>query len=282
MLLAMDSSSNPVGPRDTSAEPAAQTAGPRTKTQLDDVLTRSIGKLPPMAGLFLSFGLYAVLGVLLPLLLRTGRSWTIALGAFGASSGVIVLMSAMVALKQAGDRRRLIEWTSDLRKLDATEFEWLVGEVLRREGWAVTETGHSDRPDGNIDLRAQRAGRRMIVQCKRWAAKPVGVDEVRKLAGTASAESRADAVLVTLSDFTASAQAEAPRLRVQLIDGTALLERVERVRRSEPCPVCTTPMILDKSPRGWWLRCPRFPGCSGKRDLSSQPGQAVDLLLEGS
>jgi HJR/Mrr/RecB family endonuclease len=235
-----------------------------------------------MAGLWLAFGFYAVLGVLLPVVMHTGRSWTIALGVLGASGGAIVLMSGLLALKQTADRRRLIEWTSDLRKLDATEFEWLVGEVLRREGWAVTETGHPDRPDGNIDLRAERAGRSMIVQCKRWSAKPVGVDEVRKLAGTASAETPADAALVTLSDFTASARAEAPRLRVQLIDGTSLLERVEHVRRSEPCPACTTPMLLHKSTRGWWLRCPRFPDCTGKRDLSTEPGAAVDLLLEGS
>lgn len=282
MLRAMDSQPNDVGPVDASAERAAQTAGSRTRTQLDDVLTRSIGRLPPMAGLWLAVAVYGVLGVLLPVLLRTGRSWTIALGVFGASGGAIVLMSGLVALKQAGDRRRLIEWTSDLRKLDATEFEWLVGEVLRREGWTVTETGKPDGPDGNIDLRAERAGRRMVVQCKRWTSKPVGVDEVRKLAGTASAETPGDASLVTLSTFTASAQEEAPRLRVQLIDGTALLERVEHVRRSEPCPVCQTPMIVDKSRRGWWLRCPRFPGCTGKRDLSGEPGAAVDLLLEGS
>jgi ribosomal protein L37AE/L43A len=120
----------------------------------------------------------------------------------------------------------------------------------------------------------------MLVQCKRWAAKPVGVDEVRKIAGTASTENATDVVLVTLSDFTAAALDEAPRLRVQLIDGRTLLDRIERVRRSEACPVCATPMILDRSSRGWWLRCPRFPQCTGKRDLAYEPAAAVDLLLQ--
>lgn len=193
---------------------------------------------------------------------------------------MVVLLAGLVGAQQASHRRLLIEWTSNLRKLDPTEFEWLVGEVLRREGWAVIETGRPDRSDRNIDLRASRAGQRMIVQCKRWEARPVGVDEVRKLAGTASAGRPIDAVLVTLSHFTADARAEAPGMHVQLVDGRELLARVERVRRSEPCPTCRTPMLLDRSPRGWWLRCPRYPQCVGKRDLSVEAGAAVDLLLQ--
>jgi ssDNA-binding Zn-finger/Zn-ribbon topoisomerase 1 len=85
--------------------------------------------------------------------------------------------------------------------------------------------------------------------------------------------------LVTLSDFTEAAIEEAKRLRVQLVDGRSLLERIERVRQSEACPLCGTPMVLDRSSRGWWLRCPRFSGCGGKRDLAQPPGAAVDLLL---
>jgi HJR/Mrr/RecB family endonuclease len=263
-------------------ETVATVAGRRTTTQLDDVLTRTVGRLHPMRGAALALAVYIGLGVVLPVLLRPGRAGTIALGALGATWAVVVLLAALLAAQQAGHRRLLIEWTSDLRKLDPTEFEWLVGEVLRREGWSVVETGRRDRPDGNVDLRAERADNRMLVQCKRWASRPVGVDEVRKLAGTASGENPTDVVLVTLSDFTADAIAEAPRLHVQLVDGRALLDRIERVRRSEPCPRCETPMILDRSLRGWWLRCPRFPQCEGKRDLAHEPGASVDLLLQAS
>jgi len=145
----------------------------------------------------------------------------------------------------------------------------------------VTETGRPDRSDGNIDLRAEKDGSLLLLQCKRWAAKPVGVDEIRKMSGTAYGEVRArtGAAVVTLSDFTEVAIEESKRLRVDLVDGRELLERIERVRDSEVCPVCGTPMLLDRSSRGWWLRCPRFPGCSGKRDLAQAPGAAGDLLL---
>jgi hypothetical protein len=237
--------------------------------------------LSPLGGATLAVFVYVVLGVGVPLVLDVGRDGSVVLGVLGAAWAVAVLLSALLVGQQAWHRRLLIEWTSDLRKLDATEFEWLVGELLRREGWNVTETGRPDGPDGNIDLRAERPGELLVVQCKRWDSRRVGVDEVRKIAGTASGERRihADAVLVTLSEFTQQAVDEAKHLRVQLVNGTELLDRIERVRQSEECPVCRTAMILDRSARGWWLRCPRYPDCSGKRDLARAPGAAVDLLL---
>jgi len=145
----------------------------------------------------------------------------------------------------------------------------------------VTQTGHQDRPDGNIDLEMTREGRRKIVQCKRWSAQLVGVDEVRELGGTLLREGLpGDAgVLVTLSAFSQQALAEGKTLGMALLGGRELYSRVEKVRRSEPCPICGQSMVLDRSTRGWWLRCV-VPGCLGKRDLSGDPGRAVDMLLE--
>jgi hypothetical protein len=166
--------------------------------------------------------------------------------------------------------------------LSAEEFEWLVGELLRREGWWVEEAGREGQPDGNIDLRIRRDGRERLVQCKRWEARKVPVDEVRELAGTLVREHLApDAgVLVTLSGFTAQAIDEAAEIGLELLDGPALLRRIENVQRPEACPACGTPMLLDRSAYGWWLRCPRFAeGCKGKRDLGGESVRAVELLL---
>lgn len=69
--------------------------------------------------------------------------------------------------RREGNARHLVEWTTDIRLLDSTEFEWLVGELYRREGWAVDHVGRSDGPDGNIDLVLTRGRERRIVQCKR-------------------------------------------------------------------------------------------------------------------
>jgi hypothetical protein len=64
--------------------------------------------------------------------------------------------------------------------------------------------------------------------------------------------------------------------------GTGVMRGAPDPRAAEPCPICATPMLLDRSSRGWWLRCPRWAnGCAGKRDLGAESGRAVDLLLAG-
>ncbi len=225
--------------------------------------------------------LYAGGGVALPLALRWSTLELVAANVVCTVMAFVVVVAWFIVQAEAADRRHLVEWTTELRNLDSTAFEWLVGELFRREGWKVKETGRPDAPDGNIDLELNRAGERKIVQCKRWESWPVGVNEVRGFAGTLMRERlRASAgIFVTLSKFTEDARSEAKRTGLALVDGRELYARVEKARRAEPCPSCAKPMVLAHSASGWWLRC-NARGCMGKRDLSSQPGWAVDLLLE--
>jgi hypothetical protein len=66
---------------------------------------------------------------------------------------------------------------------------------------------------------------------------------------------------------------------LQLIDRRELYQRIERVRRPEPCPICEKPVVLDRSQHGWWFRCVA-DGCTGKRDLDREPALAVELLTQ--
>jgi hypothetical protein len=225
--------------------------------------------------------LYGGLGLALPLSLGLSVPWLVSMNVMGTLAAASVVLMWFVVRVQAAYRRHLIEWTGDLRLLDAREFEWLVGEVFRREGWRVEETGRQDAPDGGIDLAVTRPGERRIVQCKRWTSWRVGVDDVRAFAGTLTREGlpASAGIFVTLSDFTEQARNEAGTLRLELLDNRDLYARVEKVRRPEACPVCRAPMLLDRSPRGWWFRCVTS-SCTGKRDLGRDPGRAVDLLTQ--
>jgi hypothetical protein len=225
--------------------------------------------------------MYPGLGLALPLAL----GWS--MRALVEVNAVCTVLAAAVSLGwlgvqiEAGNRRHLVEWTTDLRLLDSSEFEWLVGEVFRREGWKVKETGRSDGPDGNIDLDLTHDGQRKIVQCKRWTSQLVGVEQIRLFLGTLMREKlpAESGVFVTLSNFTQQAREEAQQAGIALIDNRDLYARIERIRRPEACPLCGRPMTLGRSPYGWWLRCVGN-GCQGKRDLGTEPGRAVELLIE--
>ena len=252
----------------------------RTDTFLDRVLPILFNRVPGWSVAAAAVLLYGGVGLALPLVLHWSLLFLVAANVLATLYAAVIGLIWFAVQIEGGFRRCLVEWTTELRHLDAQEFEWLVGEVFRREGWRVTEAGHQDSPDGNIDLDMTRDGRRRIVQCKRWSAQLVGVDEVRQLGGTLLREGLpGDAgVLVTLSGFTQQAVVEGNKSGIALLDGRQLYSKMESVRRSEPCPLCGNPMVLDRSHYGWWFRCVA-PGCLGKRNLSKDPARAVDLLL---
>jgi restriction system protein len=222
---------------------------------------------------------YPALGLILPLALHWSVSDLVEINVVGVVFAGTVGIGWLVVQIMASDRRHLIEWTTNLRLLSAEEFEWLVGELFRREGWTVRETGRQENPDGNIDLELTRDRERRIVQCKRWDSRLVGVNEVRGFAGTLMREGLPGSagIFVTLSDFRDQARSEAKTIGVTLIDRRDLNDRLDKARRVEPCPICHAAMVLDRSAHGWWLRCVAA-GCSGKRDLGRHPGRAVEFL----
>jgi Restriction endonuclease len=247
----------------------------------DRLLLALVSRISGTAIAVLALTLYAGIGLVLPLSLGLASWYLVEANVVGTGLAAVVAFGWLSVQLEAGHRRHLVEWTSNLRLLDSSEFEWLVGEVFRREGWVVRETGRKDGPDGNIDLSLSRDGQRKIVQCKRWTSWSVGVDEIRRFLGTLMREKLPGGagIFVTLSSFTEQAREEAQQAGIAIVDNRGLYGRIEEVRRSERCPLCGTPMILARSQHGWWLRC-ATNGCSGKRDLSSDPGRAVELLME--
>jgi hypothetical protein len=229
---------------------------------------------------FLAILAYLGLGLVVPLSFGWSATYLVGANLTGVSLAAALTLGWLGLQIQAQSRRHLVEWTSDLRRLDAQEFEWLVGELYRREGWSVTETGRQDSGDGNVDLVLTDRLERRIVQCKRWTANWVGVDEIRSFAGTLMRENLPGSagIFVTLSTFTQQARDEASTIGMTLVDNRDLYAHLEKVRRPEPCPVCAAPMVLGRSDRGWWFRC-LAKGCAGKRDLGADPGLAISLLV---
>jgi hypothetical protein len=265
-------------------------------TVLDDWLVRTVGPLPMAAALGIAGAVYAGVGVAFPLAIGSNTAVLIGCNVIGAALAWTIALAWLLPLVEGKLRTQLLEQTTSLRSLSAAEFELVVGELLRREGWSVQETGRHGRPDGNVDLRIRHGDRERLVQCKRWDSRTVGVDEVRKLGGTLLREGLTgrDAVLVTASDFTAAAVEEARRTGIELVGSHELLRRLEyvggmellgrdsRAKTTYLCPNCASPMILGHSQHCWWVHCPSYyDGCKGKLDLGVEPRGALERLLAG-
>lgn len=184
---------------------------------------------------------------------------------------------------------------SALEGMSWREFEQLVGESFRRQGFSVEETGGGGA-DGGMDLVLSRGSDRYFVQCKLWKARQVGVVTVRELYGVMAAQSAAGGYVVTSGVFTDEAKRFAKGREIELIDGDRLMEMIgaqrasaekvgSRPRELDPgsmsgvtpsapeapaCPQCGSPMVLRTARKGvqagssFW-GCPQFPKCRGTR-----------------
>ncbi|GAB3394936.1 hypothetical protein GCM10027514_41660 [Azotobacter armeniacus] len=160
--------------------------------------------------------------------------------------------------------------------MDWQQFERLVGEVFRRQGYAVEETGAAG-PDGGVDLVLRKGRKRFLVQCKQWRALKVGVKVVRELYGVVAAQGAAGGFVVTSGHFTEDARQFAASCKLTLIDGETLGYWISGASsRSAPassprhCPVCRSPMVRRTFKRGsqagtqFWS-CSNYPDCRGSR-----------------
>lgn len=195
------------------------------------------------------------------------------------------------------DRQRGID---TIREMSWREFEQLLATAYERQGYRVTDTGHTHgpgSPDGGIDLILEKSGKRYLVQCKQWKARKVGVKVARELYGLVASEHADGGILITSGQYTQEARTFAEKLPLKLIDGPKLESLIQSVqsptkhkpRQERPntpttspttiatpsvplCPTCQSPMLKRKAKRGtkagqsFW-GCPSYPKCRGTRPL---------------
>ncbi|MXY58843.1 MAG: DUF2034 domain-containing protein [Gammaproteobacteria bacterium] len=246
--------------------------------------------LAPLAYVFLSQGVPAILGdnPFAPLLVPV-------FGFLGIVFAAVFVLGAVVSFFAARRKRRLLDRQTGLasiRALSWREFEELVAEAYRRDGYRVVEN-EGPGPDGGIDVRLRRNGALHLVQCKNWRSRRVGVRVVREVYGVLAAEHAQQAVIVCSGDFTEDARRFAAGKPIRLVDGEGLLALVRGVRRaddtggrspdpdlperSDPrtvCPRCGGRLVVRTAKRGdragrRFLGCETFPRCRHTENLPS-------------
>jgi restriction system protein len=218
---------------------------------------------------------------------------------------VICLLGAGMSAWQRRERKNLVadvartKSTSLLDGISWHQFEILVGEVFRLQGYQVVETGGGGA-DGGVDLVLTKPGKsggeKFLVQCKQWRAYKVGVDVVRELYGVMAARGATGGFVVTSGRFTDEAVSFASGRNIALVDGLKLhgllLQTQASAERSPAgktaisvahapapptqalvCPSCAKPMVRRTAIRGanaggeFW-GCTGYPTCHGTRPIN--------------
>jgi len=214
---------------------------------------------------------------------------------------LICLVGAGLSAWKRHERKALVQNVVQSKSADVLDgmswrqFEQLVGEGFRLQGYAVAETGGGGA-DGGVDLVLKRGSEKFLVQCKQWRAFKVPVGVVRELHGVMAAKGVAGGFVVTFGHFTDDATHFASGRNVTLIDGPKLhrlRQQAQAARHrdlgpttaptvrarprptlpsgspSDPtCPLCSGPMVRRMARRGSNARgefwgCTAYPICKG-------------------
>jgi restriction system protein len=217
---------------------------------------------------------------------------------------LICLGGAGMSAWRRKERKNLVTDVAQSKASDALDgmswqqFEMLVGEGFRLQGYQVAETGGGGA-DGGVDLVLTRPGKnggeKFLVQCKQWRAFKVGVDVVRELYGVMAARGATGGFVVTSGRFTDDAISFASGRNVSLIDGPKLHGLIRQARsevsrsparaaaspaaapslapiQATTCPLCSKPMVRRMAKRGtnaggeFW-GCLGYPACRGTRSI---------------
>lgn len=201
---------------------------------------------------------------------------------------LVLLLPAPFSFLNSIRKKKLLDKQRDIdtiRALTWKQFEELVGEAFRRQGYMVLENEGAGA-DGGVDLWIRKDGKRYLVQCKQWKIQKVGVNVVREMYGLVTAHQAAGAMIITTGVFTEAARDFAQGKPLDLIEGPLLAAMIDSVkaggaRREEagaapqasasaepPCPSCGAAMVLRTARKGsnagqqFW-GCSKYPGCRG-------------------
>jgi restriction system protein len=223
-----------------------------------------------------------------------GNSIVIAFASIGQY--LVPLFCFFAALLSYINQRKKVELVKNVQHAGSfdgmtwQDFEMLVGQAFRLQGFRVLDVGGSG-PDGGIDLVMLKGSEKFLVQCKHWRAQRVGVDVVRELYGVMAAKGSTAGFVVTSGRYTEDAVKFSEGRNITLIEGAKLIEMCQQARRSldsatkhngqpkpsvvQPpvCQKCSSPMVLRTAKQGahigskFW-GCANYPSCKNIQPVS--------------
>jgi HJR/Mrr/RecB family endonuclease len=194
----------------------------------------------------------------------------------------------VVTPRAANDAMATEPADSTLDGLEPEAFELLMGEIFRRQGYAVEMSGGVGG-DGGTDLTLRKEEQQVLVQCRHWSSWKVSAPSIEEFYGAIMAAGAIHGIFVTSGGYTCEARALAEGKPIQLIDRVELERLIAQVSLPDEnlcevdrwidrfassvavvdpaCPFCGSSMKLKRGVQGrpFWS-CLTSPRCGGKRD----------------
>ena len=277
----------------------------KRKTSPAEDLMEIVGHFPWWVGVILAALSYFLLHAYANAPASTGPVVPGQMGAFAASTLLrslagfgqyllpfICLIGAAVSAIRVHQRTTLLtnvaaaDGAGALNAMTWRQFELVVGQWFRQQGYAVSEHGGAGA-DGGVDLVLKKDNETFLVQCKQWRATKVSVTVVRELYGVMAAQGATGGFVITSGTFTADARQFAEGRNVQLLDGKYVARMIQAgtppattpsSRTTSPslqshgtvphCPNCALQMVQRVAKRGvtvgqrFW-GCTSYPACKG-------------------
>lgn len=250
-------------------------------------LINDLAELPWWVGFSLAAIVYVVMKWLLPSVEWSSPYITGFVSAAAPTLAPVVALvcvfGGFLSLVESWKRKSLFKTQSnklDLDSLSWTDFEKLIGEYLKHQGYSIYAPAKAGA-DGGVDIRVTKEGRKGLVQCKHWKSRKVGVAVIREMFGLMTAES-ADFVLLAISgEFTAEAKKFAQGKPISLLNHSSLKNGIKSViapqtlivpvdeppaQRETSCPKCGSELVLRTAKKGAnigneFYGCSSFPKC---------------------
>ncbi|GLQ90255.1 restriction endonuclease [Dyella flagellata] len=205
-------------------------------------------------------------------------------------------IGALASFLRRRHRRHLLETQTgldSLRTMTWREFEMVVGEAFRRQGYVISEMGLGGA-DGGIDLILRKDGQVILAQCKQWKTQRVDVKVVREMFGLLVDHGAAAVKIVAIGEYTADARRFAEGKSIELINGETLLAMIRGRQKPMPaelamaaidtpeairlepgpsqnptCPKCGASMVkrLNHRTKDHFFGCTKYPSCRGTRTI---------------
>lgn len=210
---------------------------------------------------------------------------------FAPFIGLMFLMPAPISFfnsRRKGNLLKKQKGTDSIKALNWKEFEELVAEAYRKQGYSVSEN-ETLGPDGGVDLVLYKNRNKFLVQCKQWRTAKVGVKVVREMYGLMHAKNANGAIIITTGIFTQEARNFAEDKTIDLVEGDQVAKLVENSQKknsprvapthiNQPvklydqkpatpvCEKCGSQMVVKVARKGInagnkFLGCSNFPQC---------------------